>query len=260
MKAQLLAALLMLTTGLSLAQAGERCGEDSNRVCNQFVSRFEMLKRLNAIEGDMDQAQEDLALIESINGQTRSGLENTTENFLYVLNMIGGSTKTSEAQRAFNIIASKVEARQSLYKVTTVFGELYRTEGDVEQTIEDLNLITAAAKNGLGLREATNQFLTILQTVGGSTKTSEAQRIFGFLLEDSIATSSSALTRAFNAVYSAEGDIDQTLEDLELIRKAAKKCGSLEIATQDFLDVLRESGGSTKTSEAQRLYQNLYAL
>jgi hypothetical protein len=259
MKIQVLTALAVLTGALNFAHAGQRCGGPASRACNEFVSRFDAIKRLNALEGDMTQATENLSLIESVEATHKMGLDGAVDNFIFLQESLGGATATFEARNAFSLIAKNTGRRASLYDLTTVYTDLYRSEGDAAQTREDFILVLTGAKN-LGLFPATELFGRTLETLGGATATYEAQSVYKMLLGESSRYSPRELLGSFRQIYKAEGDVAQAKENMALVIQAAKKCGSLKIAAQDFLDVLQESGGATGTYEAQKLYKNLYKL
>lgn len=94
-----------------------------------------------------------------------------------ILNLLGGMRATTDALPAFAIIAPNTRDFRAR-ELFEAFQEIYFVEGSVQDTTENFKLVVRAAIKCGSLYEAKEEFLSLLNSLGGMRATIEAQRTY----------------------------------------------------------------------------------
>ena len=267
----LIAAVLALNFfSFSYAFAEGTCGIDQNQPCNQFMNRLEIFKKLRAEEGNNEDAQKNLILLEKFQKQYGLDLKYAADNFLLLKETIGGTHWTKEARETFALIAYATNHSYPFHVLREHFAQILKAEKwdnmtDYhqrivhEQVVKNFSFIRRAVGRGLSWAEATNLFVAIRKLIGGYYNSPEAQAIFNSIVDGKSQLTLNDHLEIYSRIFhSMEKDLKDSLLIYELVLQAAKKCGDLHRATNDFLLLLESLGGARYSRTAQEIYKKFY--
>jgi hypothetical protein len=258
---QLLVAIFIMTSGLSYSQTYNRCGMPTGHACSEFPSRLEAFKKLRQNENDHQQALDNMTLVETVQKNFNLNLEYTVDNFIYLQIALGGVNGTDATRDAFNYLTQFLNINNySLHNLITYYVHAIKMENDNAQAHQNFDLIIKSVSGQIHLEVSNYMFYAILETEGGNNYTDDARDSFRRLLEASQYFAVNDLLDSWKSMVRAENDRQQAVTNQMLVYRAGKKCGSLTVATNDFLEVLKQVGGSNYTDIAQDLYKRLYDL
>jgi len=258
MKMMILASLIAIVA-LSTAQAHDRCGMPQGAACNKFLSKFDAFKRIQANENDQEQTIANLSLVESVARQHNLNLEYVVDNFIHLQQALGGANATDVTQNAFHQINRSIGAH-SLHALVDVFVDNVKIENDTAQTSTNYELILSGVSRNVSLKTSSHMFRSLLQMQGGANATDSAQASYRKLISLSGQYSINDLLSAWSKIFKSENDFSHATQNFNLVIRSARLCGSITVAAQDFVDVLKQVGGANATEQAQALYIQLYNL
>lgn len=256
---KLLVCAFLLGSTLTFAQEEIRCGMPQGFPCKDFYSKLDAFKRIQENENTLEDAKGNLALIDSVQKKLGLNLEYIVDNFIYIQWSVGGSGSTNEARQAFNSIVNEINKQNQLHDVAEKFVSLAKEENGFADAQGDFSLVVKYVRSGqVSFQIGTQLFLSVLNLEGGSSKTSEARDTFIRLMNYINEFKLKDLFDSYRLMSLKENSHLDALGNFEIVLLAARKCGSLEQATSDFIQVLKQVGGSGKTSEARLLFRTLY--
>lgn len=260
MKKLVLCSLIFLGAYNS-ANAYERCGMPRGYACGDFYSRFDAFKKLQANENSLNDAEQNLTIIEAVQNRLNLNLEYLVDNFLYIQNSVGGADFSSEARLSFDLLVNEVYGQNRLHDLADSFVDQVKAENSLGDAQSNFRLIAKHVRSGkISFYNATKLFLSILQLEGGSDFTSEAKNTFVMLMDQSHKYQLNDLFSSYQLILHAENSKSDAIQNFLIILLAAEKCGNLLSATNDFIQVLDQVGGSDYTTEARSLYRRLYGI
>ncbi len=229
--------------------------------CRDFYNRFDAFKKLQENESGIADAEGNLTLVESVQKRLNLNLEYVVDNFIYIQQSVGGARATAEARQTFNLISNEVNTQNPLHELATKIIDLLKVESGLADAQGNFSLIMGYVRSGqIGLRNGVNFFNTVLALEGGSGATPEARSSFNMLLGQKNKYPLKDLLSSYKLLLRSESGMDDAVGNFALVLSAAEKCGSLERATDDFIQVLNQVGGSGATAEARSLYKRLYGI
>ncbi|MFS4459873.1 hypothetical protein [Bdellovibrio sp. HCB2-146] len=268
MKNLLLVSLVFLSViSATQAFAGDHCRRQDNR-CEQNFRRADIYKELLTAEGgDVNDAKAGLETIDALSRDLGSSLNTTAANYIYILNLLGGSYYTQTTKSTILSISAYVNRNYQLADIVDYFADIYQAENrDVNDARIGLETAWIVAKtNRISLSKAVGLHIKLLNLLGGSYYTETTRTIYAqlanhgryypetFPIED--------VYRAYVTLYEAENrDVNDAMTDLDVVMKGALACGNLQEALQEFTSILNSLGGSYYTQTAQKTYRDIFGL
>jgi hypothetical protein len=258
-----LSLLIILIASANVAHAN-RCMDNTsyrNIECDYKYKRIQAFKALKAAENGIDDAKANLTIVANTARDFGISLKSATVNFNKVLATVGGSGETKQARAIYKNILNSMGHGYSLSELTNEFINMNRAENGSDDAITNFNLVMNVAYNyDIELSEVVSVFNRILRFSGGAGETKQARKVFSMLAQNLNEHSLYSLVDNFEDINRAENGIDDAIGNFQIILAAAEVCDSLEIATEDFIDMLREVGGAGETKQARSLYTQIYEL
>ncbi len=246
---------------LNSASADSRCGGQRGSPCQQFYGRLEAFKKLVSAENSQGDAEGNYTLVADIAKRFNLNLQYATDNFVYLQQAVGGSSATTEARESFKMAINEVNQFNQLHQVVDAFVDLIHAENSISDAQGDFSVVVAGGRQKqVSLGVLAYSFIDILRAEGGSEMTAEARSAFKMVISADTKFHPSEATRNYVRIRSLENGISDSMSDFRLILEAARICNSIEKATDDFVEVLSQVGGSSKTTEAQSLFRKLYGI
>jgi len=261
MKTLILMSLAVMTLSGTAHARGEHCRSQDD-YCQQNYRKSDAFKViLNAEGGDVADANGNLRVIEQVVQQYRIGFEPAVGNFLYLFQKLGGPYYTNLAQATFKTLAQYTGPRLSLAKVVDSYIEVYEADGsDSADASQGLATVMNSRNRG-SFDDRLKLYLNLHRLLGGPYYTNLAISTFNMISQYSNEYHLADLYQAYSELYQAEGsDSADASGNFQLVLRGARKCGSLQEATDEFLSLLSTLGGPYYTNAAQQQYKSLFGL
>ena len=251
--------ITVLVSSFSLSVfAQTRCPDRSR--CPDVYSRAEAYKDLSRRENSNSDARENLNIVVEASENYGISLKDATDSFIKIQGVLGGSSATENTQEAFRSIVPYV-GRSRMMKYAKNFSKMARSENGASDTMDNFSLVMEASANYMmPIGTVTDSFITVLRANGGSSSTSSSQRAFRLISREFSRYSPMQLAENYRMVADRENGTDDAYQNFKLIIKASRVCNSIDEATDVFLDILSESGGSSSTSSAQSVFKDIYGI
>ena len=239
------------------------CGAPSGRACSEFFSRFQALKRLIAEENGVADAEGNLDMVEDAQKRLGLNLEYLTDGFVALQRAYGGSSGTVETRSIFSVVVDSYDAlSQSVRFLDLVLTGIKaaQSENDYNDATANVRLIVNAVKEThYPLAQFERSFHALLGIVS-NTDTKVAQAMFALIVQGATNFPIDPLTQSMLEMIRAENNHSEAIGNYSLVLQAARKCGDVRVANQDFTELLASVGGNGETSRARALYVKLYKL
>lgn len=132
-----------------------------------------------AENNDVNDARIGLETAWQVSRMSHVSLSKAVDTHIKLLNLIGGYSYTQTARATYAQLAGHSQHYFSLDDVYRAFTAIYRSENnDVNDAMSDLNLVMKGAIACGSLQEALQEFLGILNSVGGYSYTQTAQQTY----------------------------------------------------------------------------------
>lgn len=132
---------------------------------------------LYQIEGTKEDAMTGVNTAYAFSSKSRAPLAVGIRLYTDILNLLGGRSATAYTNTVFPVITQNTRDFR-IHELYETFAELYVIEGEVQQAISDFDLVIRGALKCGSLREANEEFLSILNSLGGRSATAEAQKTY----------------------------------------------------------------------------------
>jgi hypothetical protein len=132
---------------------------------------------LYRIEGTTEEALKGVKTAHAFSSKERAPLAVGVRLYTDILYLLCGRSGTVEAGRVFPVVTQNTRD----FRVTELyetFADLYLIEGEVQQAIQNFELVIRGALKCGSLREAREEFISLLNSLGGRSGTVEAQRAY----------------------------------------------------------------------------------
>lgn len=252
--------VLLLLATVSTASFAQQCPSGSATNCGEAYSRLQAYQALIAAENSQSDAEGNLQLVMQANRSHGISLQQATESFNEILRIMGGSSETVLARNTFsNLLSKSSQSGYSLPRLVAVLEQMVLAENSSSDALGNLDAIMPVVRHRIALEEAAQVFNGLLG-LGGSSTTVHTRIVFATFLRNLQVAGLGSLLESYTQLYHAENSETDALGNFELVLRAAAICRSIEVATWDFNETLRISGGSSNTVAARNTYRTLYGI
>lgn len=253
------ALLFVLVLGSSAVAQAQRC--QPNTSCSQAYTRLQAYQDLLAKENSADDAKGNLQIVMDASQDTGIDLKTMTLSFNNILNMVGGNGQTTVARTLFtNLLRKSSEINYPIDRQASNIRTLIAKENALEDALLNYELIVKNLHREISLETGVENFNRIMTIIGGNGQTTEARRLYVSLAQYRDVETTPAIISALEAMIRIENSLVDAEGNLELVMKAARICGSLKYALEDFTETLRTVGGNGQTTAARDLFRTIYGL
>lgn len=243
----------------SFAAEAQRC--QPNTSCSQAYTRLQAYQDLLAKENTPDDAKGNLQVVMDASQHTGIDLRTMTNSFNNILALVGGNSQTTLARQLFaNLLRKSAETNYPIDRQALNIRNLIAKENTLEDALQNFELIVKNLHRELSLESGVENFNRILTIIGGNSQTTEARRLYVSLAQYRDVESTPAIISALESMIRIENTLADAEGNLDLVMKAARICGSLKYAMDDFTETLRTVGGNSQTTEARDLFRTIYGL
>ncbi|MNK88314.1 hypothetical protein D3C87_1082740 [compost metagenome] len=171
--------LIALTlTATANAQTATPCRWEHS-YCHDNFEKSDALEALNKIEGNIDEANSDLRVIEEAVLKNSLNFEPAVGNFVYLLRKVGGAKYTTDIQQTFTQLSQYPHGQMQLAEITEAFSKIY----DIELHINDARvgmekIMELKNQSHVRFHHSVKLYLKLLRLLGGNTATNEVVTAF----------------------------------------------------------------------------------
>lgn len=245
-----LIALTLTATAKAQTQGVTPCRWEHSYCHNNF-ERSDAFEALYRIEGNVDQANADLRVIEEAVKKNSLNFEPAVGNFIFLLRKVGGAKYSADIQQTFTQLSQYTHGHVQLADITEAFWKIYDIELRIEDTrvgMQKIMELKEQSQRPVKFHESVKLYLNLLRMFGGNTATADVGTAFSAIGSYVGRYQLDFLYQTFGESYHSYAEFEDTLATFHLAMNGAKS-GDIENTKENYLKVLKLLDDGTDEQE-----------